>query len=202
MMWIGSQIRITFLINISYWLAWLFNKGSASRERSQWFIKVVPASATLEQPWGNIGRMPVACRDAISRCVFVGCRNRSAGPRPTHPSATICHQVLRLYQTVSLDLLNVGCGPELNRYSIYVSFWWNFYLKAQLCRYKQRPSHLRQPSDFSLQVPLIQRSATEAVFSVQGPVLWNKLPHDIKTANSVKIFKKKLKTHFFRIYFT
>ena len=73
---------------------------------------------------------------------------------------------------------------------------------GQLCCYKQRPSHLRQPRDFSLQVPLTQRSATEAAFSVQGPVLLNKLPHDIKTANSVNIFKKKFKTHFFRIYFT
>ena len=73
---------------------------------------------------------------------------------------------------------------------------------GQLCCYKQRPSHLRQPKDFSLQVPLTQRSATEAAFNVQGPVLWNKFPHDIKTAlNSVNIFKKKLKTHFFRLYF-
>ena len=45
-------------------------------------------------------------------------------------------------------------------------------------------------------------SGATAAFSVQGPVLWNRLPHDIKTANSVNIFKKKLKTHFFRIYFT
>ena len=71
---------------------------------------------------------------------------------------------------------------------------------GQLCCYKQRPSHLRQPRDFLLQVPLTQRSATEAAFSVQGPVLWNKLPHDFKRANSVNIFKNKLKTHFFRIY--
>ena len=55
--------------------------------------------------------------------------------------------------------------------------------------YKQRPSHLRQPGDLSLQVTLTQRSATEAAFIVQGPVLWNKLPHDIMTANSVNIFK-------------
>ena len=73
---------------------------------------------------------------------------------------------------------------------------------GQLCCYKQRPSHLRQHGDLLLQVPLTQRSPTEAAFSVQGPVLWNKLPHDIKIANSVNIFKKKLKTHFCRIYFT
>ena len=68
---------------------------------------------------------------------------------------------------------------------------------GQLCCYKQRPSHLRQPRYFLLQVPLTQRSAKEAAFSVQGPVLWNKLPHDIKTANSANVFKNKLKTHFF-----
>ena len=65
---------------------------------------------------------------------------------------------------------------------------------SQLCCYKQRPSHLRQPKDFSLQVPLTQRSATEAAFSVQGPVLWNILPHDIKTAN---YFEKEVKNTFF-----
>ena len=42
---------------------------------------------------------------------------------------------------------------------------------GQLCCYKQRPSHLRQPRYLSLQVPLTQRSATETVFSVQGTVL-------------------------------
>ena len=52
------------------------------------------------------------------------------------------------------------------------------------------PSHLRQHRDLSWIVPLTQRSATEAAFSVQGPALWNKLPHDIKAA------KKKLNTHF------
>ena len=35
-----------------------------------------------------------------------------------------------------------------------------------------------------LQVPLTQQSATEAPFSVQVPVLWNKLPRGIKAANS------------------
>ena len=53
---------------------------------------------------------------------------------------------------------------------------------GQLCCYKQHSGHLRQPRDLSLQVPLTQRSATEAAFSVQGPVLCNKLPHDIKAA--------------------
>ena len=32
-------------------------------------------------------------------------------------------------------------------------------------------------------------------FSVQGTVLWNKLPHDIKAANSENI-KNKLKSYF------
>ena len=42
---------------------------------------------------------------------------------------------------------------------------------GQFCCNKQRPSHFRQPVDLSLQEPLTQRSAIEAVFSVQGPVL-------------------------------
>ena len=33
---------------------------------------------------------------------------------------------------------------------------------GQLCCYKQRPGHLRQPRDLALQVPLTQRSVTEA----------------------------------------
>ena len=39
---------------------------------------------------------------------------------------------------------------------------------GQLCCYKQRPSHLRQPRDFSLQVPLTQRSATETFLVYKG----------------------------------
>ena len=39
-------------------------------------------------------------------------------------------------------------------------------------------------------------------FNVKGPVLWNQLPNDIKASTSIKLFKKKLKTHIFKNYFT
>ena len=56
---------------------------------------------------------------------------------------------------------------------------------GQLCCYKQRPSHLRQPR-YNLET---QRSATEALLVCEG-------------TNSVNSFKKKLKHFVFRIYYT
>ena len=38
-------------------------------------------------------------------------------------------------------------------------------------------------------------------FSYIGPKLWNTLPIELRNADSVDIFKKKLKTHMFRDYF-
>ena len=35
-------------------------------------------------------------------------------------------------------------------------------------------------------------------FSSAAPALWNKLPETIKTADSVEVFKKRLKTNLFR----
>ena len=114
-----------------------------------------------------------------------------------HYPANIKH-VYNIYTMLYVVQMFCVCWVVFSEYAIeHVADKISLNRKA----YKQRPSHLRQPRDLSLQVTLTQRSATETAFSVQGPVLWNKLPHDIKTANSVNIFKK-LKTHFFRIYFT
>ena len=66
---------------------------------------------------------------------------------------------------------------------------------GELWCYKQHRSHLRQCRD--LQVPLTQRSAREAVLSVQEPVLWNKLPHNIKAA-TLWIF---LKINYIQFFF-
>ena len=36
-------------------------------------------------------------------------------------------------------------------------------------------------------------------FASVGPKLWNSLPDDITSASSLSVFRKKLKTHFFRL---
>ena len=51
------------------------------------------------------------------------------------------------------------------------------------------------PRGLSLVVPAHQTQAYGALsFSVAAPALWNSLPVDIKNAQSLFIFKKKLKT--------
>ena len=38
-------------------------------------------------------------------------------------------------------------------------------------------------------------------FAAQAPFLWNKLPLEIKQASSVSVFKRLLKTYYFRLAF-
>ena len=38
-------------------------------------------------------------------------------------------------------------------------------------------------------------------FKIMAPVLWNSLPYDIKTSESLGVFKKRLKTYLFRSHF-
>jgi hypothetical protein len=53
-----------------------------------------------------------------------------------------------------------------------------------------------------LSIPLIKKSTCRArSFSVYGPRLWNSLPLAIKEAPSLESFKKRLKTHLFKLAF-
>ena len=55
----------------------------------------------------------------------------------------------------------------------------------------------------NLLTPLNSRTITylKRCFKYYAPNIWNTLPEYIKSANSVPIFKKLLKTHLFRIAF-
>ena len=44
------------------------------------------------------------------------------------------------------------------------------------------------------------RSAKSQLFSVLGPQWWNELPAALRTAESLAIFRKRLKTHLFRVH--
>ncbi len=45
------------------------------------------------------------------------------------------------------------------------------------------------------------RSGGDRAFSSYAPKLWNSLPADIREANSLGIFKSRLKTFYFRLAF-
>ena len=45
------------------------------------------------------------------------------------------------------------------------------------------------------------RSTRSLLFSVPAPQWWNKLPTDVRTAESLPIFRRRLKTHLFRKHY-
>jgi len=49
-----------------------------------------------------------------------------------------------------------------------------------------------------LNIPPFHSRYGERSFSVSGPRLWNMLPHEIRSSNTLFDFKKKVKTHLFR----
>ena len=63
-------------------------------------------------------------------------------------------------------------------------------------------SHLRSDNDiYSLQTDIPCSHYSESSFSYTAPLVWNKLPQDVKRCPSLDCFKKRLKSHYFSEYF-
>jgi len=69
------------------------------------------------------------------------------------------------------------------------------YLAVTLDRYE--PSRFLRSSTH-LSVPFCNTVLGKHRFSVAAPLVWNSLPLNIRTANSLPVFKNNLKTFLFR----
>ena len=68
--------------------------------------------------------------------------------------------------------------------------------------------HLREPTNFSLRIDddffllncpnTPHFKCTENSFCYSAPKVWNSLPYNIRSSESVKVFKKKTKTFYFQ----
>ena len=75
------------------------------------------------------------------------------------------------------------------------------YLSDLLLSYEPTRT-LRSSGRGLLLIPKVRtKTHGEAAFCCYGPHLWNSLPEDLRTAESVDIFKNKLKTHLFSLAF-
>ena len=73
------------------------------------------------------------------------------------------------------------------------------YIRNMLELYQPTAYSLRSASRMLLHVPKSSlKSCGDRSFSVAAPVLWNSLPDFIRFSKSVDIFKKNLKTYFFK----
>ena len=76
------------------------------------------------------------------------------------------------------------------------------YLSELLSRYVPARS-LRSADKDLLTVPSISAKALKTFgsrsFTLAGPRLWNDLPREIRGSGSLEIFKKRLKTHLFKL---
>ena len=62
---------------------------------------------------------------------------------------------------------------------------------------RQSVYSLRSTAGLTLQIPRAYKQAGDRAFSIIAPSLWNALPLDIRTTNSITSFKNSLKTHFY-----
>ena len=76
------------------------------------------------------------------------------------------------------------------------------YLKELISVYT--PSRtLRSADKCLLKKPVMQlKTFGEKSFYYAAPEVWNKLPFELRACSNLYIFKKKLKTHFFKIAFS
>ena len=76
------------------------------------------------------------------------------------------------------------------------------YIK-EILTYYEPTRVLRSSSQCLLNVPNFRLATFGGrSFYVQAPILWNALPFELRTLNSLSIFKSKLKTHYFRLAFS
>ncbi|XP_049330258.1 uncharacterized protein LOC111194348, partial [Astyanax mexicanus] len=73
------------------------------------------------------------------------------------------------------------------------------YLMAMV-KARSAPRALRASSTARLEPPSLKthRKQTSRLFSVLAPRWWNELPLDVRTAESLAVFKRRLKTHLFK----
>jgi hypothetical protein len=62
-------------------------------------------------------------------------------------------------------------------------------------------STLRSATTLDLDIPRTRLHFGERAFSVAGAREWNNLPSDIRSFSDIHLFKRLLKTHFFKIAF-
>ena len=111
---------------------------------------------------------------------------------------------------------NTACLKELHwlpikqrvKYKVLITVWKCMYnqapdyLKCLLVKNEQQAYCTRRSVKFNLVVPKTKKKTfADRSFSVQGPILWNELPLNLKNCNNLNIFKKSLKTYLFKQYF-
>ena len=74
------------------------------------------------------------------------------------------------------------------------------YLKDLIQVYTPSRS-LRSADKLLLTKPITKLKVGERSFCYSAPVVWNKLPFELRSCTRLPTFKKHLKTHFFRIAF-
>ena len=73
------------------------------------------------------------------------------------------------------------------------------YLQNMIGIYVPRRALRSSNDSFKLVKPSMKyRSYGERSFSFYGPFVWNDLPHYLRSCDSLEIFKKNLKTFYFR----
>ena len=58
---------------------------------------------------------------------------------------------------------------------------------------------LRSSHGLNFELPRLRTKFGERAFSYSGPSSWNSLPRDIQSSDNLDIFKRKLKTHLFKL---
>ena len=74
------------------------------------------------------------------------------------------------------------------------------YISDLLTQYEP-PRPLKSSGSSFLSVPRVRTRHGEAAFSFYAPHVWNKLPESLRSAETLSVFKSRLKTHLFSAAF-
>ena len=68
----------------------------------------------------------------------------------------------------------------------------------ELCSCRYKDTRLRHADIIQLHQPISRKVCGQNAFGVTAPHMWNKLPPELRTVESLAAFKRALKTHFFK----
>ena len=60
--------------------------------------------------------------------------------------------------------------------------------------------NLRKNSVRNLVIPRSYNKINDRALAIAGPRLWNSIPDELKDLSELELFKRKLKTHLFKMY--
>jgi len=139
-------------------------------------------------PWSTIAPLQRVQNAAVQLVLGLSPRDHVSSALQTLYWLPICY---RIQFKIALLMYNALAG------------WCPEYIKDIVAPVASNPGRqqLRSAARSDVIVPHCRTKFGSRAFSIAGPEMWNRLPQSVRSADTVRQFRRLLKTHYFQLYF-